>query len=175
MSKVFCVVRAVKEKSLADCVSSLERLGFNYRILKGDSSLELKVKRTLEIGKEKAKDYDWVMAVDADVIINRKVEWVENYCEQTEETNEDLFSFTAWLDCTERGLIDGLHLYKTSKCEGALSIIKGEDFSWHKGREEYEICQFLKKYQGFDTGRGIIREMFGTHLFYINNKGIISR
>jgi len=108
------------------------------------------------------------MAVDADVMITKSKEWIENYCEKMNETS--WFCFTAWLDCTKRGLITGLHFYRTDKCKDAYDIIKKKDFSWHKGREEYKICRLLKIDYNFFYSGGTPEESFGTHLFYINNK-----
>ena len=170
MSKVFCVVRATNEDSFNDCIGALENLKYPYVVIKSDSSLEDKSKSTIKIGAEKSGEYGWIMAVDADVIITQQVDWVEKYCEHMEK-NTDWFCFTGWLDCTKRGLIVGLHFFRTSECQKAYDIIKDRDFSFHMGRQEYEICKLLKLTYGMNWDTGYLKESFGKHLFEVNNHG----
>ena len=91
-----------------------------------------------------------------------------NWQEKKTKINR-LWSFAGWLDCTERGLISGMHFYRTKHCLEALQKIKGKSFQYHKGREEYEICKFLQDKHNLRWVLGYKKKPMGVHLFKINN------
>lgn len=167
MSKVCAVVRAVRERSLKDCISSLERLDIDYVVIKDKSTLEEKAKKTIKLGWELENKYNWIMAVDADVIITMTKRRLENYCE--EMSNRNWFCFTGYLECTKRGLIDGLHFYNTNYCKKCYNIIEKINFTYNPGRSEYEIVKTLKN-RGYNWDVGYKRISFGVHLYHVNRK-----
>lgn len=171
MPKVYAVVRCTREKTLDDCIASLEIKGFDYSIIKNKDTLETKTKEIIRKGIELKNNYDWIMAIDADVIISLNKQEMVSYCNwQEKKTKINRFwCFTGWLDCTARGLIAGLHFYKTKYCKEAYGYIKDKDFQFHKGREEYEIVKFLQDKHNLRWDLGYRKKPMGVHLFKINN------
>lgn len=153
MQKLHIVIRHTNESTLNDCINSIKALGLSYTLISNKKSLEDKVKEMF------SKEYkaDWILVVDADVILYR-----------VPEILSDKFSLTGKLWDTKRGVIHGLHFYKVSKLQQAYNMIKDVDFSYHLGRQEYEICQYLNKKclytQNYDM------DPIGVHLWGVNNE-----
>ena len=170
MSKVYAVIRTIGEVSLEDCIGALKNQGFTeYRIVK-DLTLQNATKEILRIGYEKDQEYDWIMVVDADIILTVSKEEIEEYCNGIPKQDK-LFCFTGWLFGTKIGYRDGMHFYRTKYCKEALNLIKYLDFSWHKGREESEICNYVKNNSTLVWRPGYKdykKVCFGIHLANIN-------
>lgn len=172
MSKVYAIIRGVNEKSFGRCEDLVKAFGYDYIIFRNDSSLEDKSKASILIGSMLDKNkYEWVWVIDADIEISAAPVFIEEYCDMMKENYKDtLFCFTGYLDCTKRGLIDGTHFFRTKHCKTAYDIIKNVDFSFHMGRQEYEICQLLKEKHNLPWRVGDKRLSMGLHLFEENNQ-----
>jgi len=171
MSKVYAIIRATKEKTFKDSFSSLVNKDFSVAVIKGNSTLEDKTKQAIKMGSSLSDNFDWIMVVDADVIVNMSLQQIISYINwQERKTKENRFwCFTGYVDCSKRGLIHGLHFYKTKYCKEAYEAIKNKSFQYHKGREEYEICKYLQDNHNLRWKVGYNEKPFGIHLFYINN------
>jgi len=168
MSKVYAVVRTIGEISLDDCIGALKVHNIPYEIVEG-LSLQNAVKKILRIGYEKQEEYDWIMVVDADIIVTASKEEIEKHCEKMSE-NKDLFVFTGWLLGTKIGYRDGMHFYRTKYCDEIFNKIKYLDFSFHKGREESEICNYVVNNTKYKFEVSDKKLCFGVHLRYVNEK-----
>lgn len=167
MPTVYGVVRTIGEPTLEKCKESLCSLGFEFEVLENVKPLEMASKRTIQIGIQKQKEgFKWIMAVDADIILKLDQKTIENYCLQMEKTyGERLFGFTAYLDCTKRGFIDGMHFFRTKYCMNVYNYVKNKNYNYRVGREEYEICQTAKNELGYLVPRGLWEISFGTHIY----------
>jgi len=166
MSKVYVIVRETGESSLEDCIQSVEEREFDYEVIK-EEPLEQAVRVIIDKGVELMGKYDWVLVLDADVKLTMSREEIEVYCYRMGEDN--LFCFTGYLDCTQRGLIDGLHFYKIRYCLGAQHYLKTREYSKYRGHEEFEMVQALKLHANLNWKVGDQRVSFGTHYWYVNH------
>ena len=171
MSKIFVVVRTTGEETLDECLRALKYRDIPYTVLRDYKPLEKASKETIKIGAEKFKQgYDWVLAVDADVVMTMNREELEKYCDKHDKKfPEKWFCFCGYLHCTKRGLISGLHFFRTSECQKAYDLVKDVDFQWHKGREEYEICCYLRENHKMWWCSGYKELAMGVHYFNVNN------
>lgn len=176
MSTMCVVIRATTESSLDDCIKSVKEKKIPYFLIHNSESLENKAKETIKIASENSDKYDWVMALDADIILTMSKKDIEAYCTEMENPGhynpkyQDIFCFTGYATCTKRGLVCAINFYRTRYCGIIYDKIKEIDFSFHKGREEYEIKKYVKDYWGLDWQRGYKQLSFGIHFFEINNK-----
>ena len=167
-SKCFAVVRTIGERSILDCLGSLVERDIPFAVLRYEP-LELASKETIRIGSLLKDKYDWIIALDADIKLTMSKEQIEKYCENQEGGRPNDWCFAGWLNCTKRGLISGLNFFRTSECQKVYDYIKDKDFSFHKGREEYEIKKICKSEIGLNWDTGIELAPFGIHYFEINN------
>lgn len=168
MSTVYVIIRTIGEKTFPECRKAVsERFGeYGFSVLENYKPLEKASKECIRIGAELSNNYDWILVVDADVILEMSKEDINDYAQVMKEMYEDtLFTVTCYLDCTKRGLIDGMHLFRTSYCRQVYDYVKDKSFDFHIGREEYEICQMAKHELGFPGKAGYTRISFGKHIF----------
>ena len=164
--KIYTVIRTIGEPTLSKCVKAVRERNLAYVVLNKKESLEEKVKKTIGVGSKVVAQYDWVMALDADVELTMSKEEIEDYCDKMDARK--VFCFTGYVDCTKRGLIDGLHFYKTEYCEKLYELIKDKDFSYRPGRAEFEMVQMAMKSGVGKWEVGYLRVPFGIH--YWKNK-----
>ena len=167
MSKVYVIIRTVGEKTTQDCVRAvMGRFGDDFEIISNLKPLEKASRRTLEIAAEKAGQFDWVFAVDADVILTQTREWYEERCaEMKREFDDRLFCFNGWLECTKRGLIVGSHFFRTRYCAEVLEKTKNISFAYKPGRAESEMCWWVRDKLAMGTVSFLREEVFGKHIF----------
>jgi len=164
MSKVYVVVRTIGESTLLKCLESLIKKEIPFSVVRY-KPLELAAKETIRTGFLLKGEYDWVIGLDADVELTMNKEEIERYCDEQKKEFPDSWCFTAWLDCTERGIISGTQFFRTEYCERVYNYIKDRDFSYHLGREEYEIKKVCKSELGLGWELGIKKIPFGIHYF----------
>lgn len=167
MQKIYAVIRTVGEKTTINCRKAVgDRFGLDYKILWDFRPLEKVAKETIRTGAERVKEFDWIMAVDADIVLTKPRWFYEEYCQNMRDEFEDrLFSFTAYLDCTKRGLIGGMHFFRTRYCQRVFDRIKDVSFQYKPGREESEICWWVRDKMAIGTVQGSVVTPFGIHIF----------
>jgi hypothetical protein len=173
--KVFVAIKSTGEKTLKDCIKSVEERGFDYAVFGDKESLEEKVKKILKFGVESSDKYEWIMSLDADVVLTASREFIEEMCcilENTEKIDsrivDNFFSFTSFINCTKRGIVSGIRFYRTMYCKVLYEMVENKDFSYHKGREESEMCNVVRNEFGFSWES--IRPFIGIHYWEVNNK-----
>jgi hypothetical protein len=166
MPKVYVVIRTIGEKTTENCINAVtERFGNDYRIVRDFKPLEMASKETIRIGAELADSFGWIMAVDADVILDKSRVWIEDYCKKMKlDFGDRLFSFTGYVDCTRRGFIPGIHFFRTKFCQEIFDRIKDTSFQHRPGRDESEICWYVRDKMAMGTVQGTIVESFGKHV-----------
>ena len=167
MPKVYVVIRTIGEETFSDCVKSVFERNFAYMVLRDYKPLEKAAKETIGIGMRCAELFDWVMALDADIVLSASVSEIEEYCKRMEKENR--FCFTGYVKCSKRGIVDGIHFYRTKYCKRVYDFVKNIDFSYHLGREEYEIVKTAKEKLKLDWVVGDKRTPLGIHYFEVNN------
>jgi hypothetical protein len=167
MSKVYVVIRTIGEKTTQDCVRAvMERFGNDFEVISDIKPLEAVARKTFEIGARKGGEFQWIYAVDADVILTQSREWYENACaEMKMEFDDRLFCFNGFLDCTKRGKIVGSHFFRTRYCAEVLDKIKDVSFAYKSGRAESEMCWWVRNKMALGTV-SFLREkdIFGKHI-----------
>lgn len=161
MPKLRAVIRGTKESTLIECIEAVSGI-LPFAIVYSSASLQEKVLATLKIGTISTED--WIVGVDADVILTMQREQLEDYCEMQGE--ENLYCFTGWLDCTKRGLIDGMHFYQRKYCGLAYEYLKDKQLFIpdrpHKA--EWQMCEMVKESLGFRWKQGQPKISMGKHL-----------
>lgn len=167
MSTVHVIIRTIGEETYAECLQKVVGMGLCYSVVSYVKPLEMASKKTLKIAGEVADRYEWVMALDADVILTMTRKGIEDYCKEMEYRYRDkrLFSFTGYVNCTKRGVISGIHFFRTKYCREVFEHVKDRGFGFHRGREEYEICEVAKNELNFKVVNGYFRVPFGGHIF----------
>lgn len=164
MSKLFAVIRFKDEVTINACRLALQELDIPYLIISG-TTLDKASKLTLATAR--ITGADWVMAVDADVIITMSKKDIIEYCDEMKEDN--LLSFTGYVFGTKRGLIDGIHFFNAENTEKALDIVKDRIFKKENGtthhREESEMLWYLRDNHNLTTKQGYKRIPFGIHFW----------
>ena len=167
MSTVYVVIRTIGEKTYQQCLNKVIEMGFEYDVVSFVKRLEKASKKTIQIAGKISDKYEWVMALDADIILQMNKKQIERYCKQMSNEYKDrkLFSFTGYIDCTKRGIVSGIHFFNTKYCREVFNYVKNKDFSFHLGREEYEICETAKNDLGMLVVGGYKEMPFGKHFF----------
>jgi len=171
MKKVYVIIRTLDEKTLPDCIKAVEERGFDYYIAQGCIPLEKAARRTLEVGSM-MEEYDWVIALDADVILTASRKEIEDYCKYMERVFKKLFCFTTWVEDTKRGVIPGVHFYKRNKCSKAWHYAIQKVFGGKIPRKaESEMVYWLHMYKGLRrVTSGHKQFIIGKHIWEENNK-----
>lgn len=167
MPKLRAIIRGMDESSLIECIEATsERLPF--AISYSPSPLKDKVLDTLKLAKIIKED--WIVGVDADVILTMKREELEDYCDRMDE--DKLFCFTGWLECTERGLIDGMHFYKKEYCGVIYEYLKNENLfiPERPHKAEWQMCEMVKEHMGLNWKQGTLKTPMGKHLWQVNQE-----
>ena len=167
MPKLRAIIRGVNESSLIECIEAVsERLP--YAISYSPSPLQDKVLDTLKLAK--VINEDWIVGVDADVILTMPGAELEDYCAKQEEDN--LFCFTGWLECTDRGLIDGMHFYRRKYCGLIYEYLKDQDIfiPERPHKAEWQMCEMVKEHMGFNWKQGNPKISMGKHLWQVNQE-----
>ena len=158
---------------MPDCIKAVEERGFEYYLVNGYIPLEKASRRTLEVGSL-MKAYDWILALDADVILTASKKEIEDYCSEMERLhkNENLFSFTVKIDDTKRGVIDGVHFFRQKYCSKAWNYAIQRVFGGKVSRKaESEMVYWLHRYKGLKRMvKGNRKFIVGKHIWEENNK-----
>jgi len=164
MQKMYAVIRTVGEITLSSCEAKLKEREIDYCILKDLKPLELASKETIKKGME--LEYEWIMTVDADLLVTMSKKELEDYCEDMKNLHNDkIFSFTGYINCTRRGIVHGIHFFRTRYCKQVYNYVKDKDYGFHRGREEWEICQTAKNELGLGGPNGEWEIEMAVHRF----------
>jgi len=172
MSKVYVVIRTIGESTLKECINSVTKRGFSCSTVKDYRPLEKAAKETIRLGSLML-DYDWIMALDADVILTASRNEIERHCYYMERKYKKIFAFTVHAEDTKRGIIPAVHFYKQQHCHRAYLYLKDTKFGNYRiHKAESEMVHYLHLYKGLqkvldERDRQLI---IGKHIWEENNK-----
>jgi len=170
MPELYVVVRTIGEETFDKCLHSVRERDLPYSIVENFKPLQEAVKQTMVEGLK--SEADWVMALDADIILTMDAEKIIRYCDIMKRLHEEiedirLFCFTGYIDCTERGVTDGIHFYNGDYLQEFYDRIKYASFV-ERGRAEYsmkKLFQYENLNRGYRWRTGCLKMPFGKHYF----------